>query len=347
MASILPYNRNGKPTRYRAHIRLAGKPPKSKVFDKRQDAIRWARQQEALADAPPTDGLRLTLARVIDEYLKLRAFSRTKKSVMNTVKKSIGSHRLDELTPSVFVEHAKRRANAGVGPATVSIDLTFTRSALRHAGVAMDVDTSAALAALEMARGSLSRMRIAGASHQRSRRPTEDELKLLRERFLTSVPHMWDITLFAICTCMRLGEITRVTFDAVDRDKRLLLIKDRKHPTKKVGNDQWVPLLVGPVTFQGNTVDPLQIIDARPKLAANARIFPHATGTISHAFHTATIALGIDDLHFHDLRHEGVSRLFEHGYAIEQVAMVSGHRSWKNLQRYTNLKPESLHKFKT
>lgn len=44
-----------------------------------------------------------------------------------------------------------------------------------------------------------------------------------------------------------------------------------------------------------------------------------------------------------DLRHEGTSRLFEAGFAIEQVALVTGHKDWKMLRRYTHLKPESLH----
>ena len=53
--------------------------------------------------------------------------------------------------------------------------------------------------------------------------------------------------------------------------------------------------------------------------------------------------LKIEDLHFHDLRHEGTSRLFEAGFSIEQVALVTGHKDWKMLRRYTHLKPEHLH----
>ena len=53
--------------------------------------------------------------------------------------------------------------------------------------------------------------------------------------------------------------------------------------------------------------------------------------------------LKIEDLHFHDLRHEGASRLFEAGFSIQQVALVTGHRDWKMLRRYTHLKPETLH----
>ncbi len=52
--------------------------------------------------------------------------------------------------------------------------------------------------------------------------------------------------------------------------------------------------------------------------------------------------LGIKDLHFHDLRHEGISRLFEADWDIPQVAAVSGHRDWKMLQRYTHLRPSFI-----
>ena len=50
------------------------------------------------------------------------------------------------------------------------------------------------------------------------------------------------------------------------------------------------------------------------------RIFPYSTDAISAAFTRACKVLGIEDLHFHDLRHEGVSRLFEMGWTIPQVA---------------------------
>jgi integrase len=49
--------------------------------------------------------------------------------------------------------------------------------------------------------------------------------------------------------------------------------------------------------------------------------------------------LGIEDLHFHDLRHEAISRLFEADWDIPMVAAVSGHIDWKMLQRYTHLRP--------
>lgn len=49
--------------------------------------------------------------------------------------------------------------------------------------------------------------------------------------------------------------------------------------------------------------------------------------------------MGIVDLRFHDFRHEATSRLFEAGLSIEKVALVTGHKDWKMLKRYTHLDP--------
>jgi site-specific recombinase XerD len=74
------------------------------------------------------------------------------------------------------------------------------------------------------------------------------------------------------------------------------------------------------------------------------RVFPYHSKSVGAAFRRSCNAIDIDDLCFHDLRHEGTSRLFEAGFSIQQVAMVTGHKDWRMLQRYTNLKPEDLHK---
>ena len=55
------------------------------------------------------------------------------------------------------------------------------------------------------------------------------------------------------------------------------------------------------------------------------------------------IKLGIEDLHFHDLRHEACSRLFELGTLdVMEVAAISGHKSLAMLKRYTHLKAQRL-----
>lgn len=77
-------------------------------------------------------------------------------------------------------------------------------------------------------------------------------------------------------------------------------------------------------------------------LRCDARILPYNAESVSAAFQRACNRLGIVDLHFHDLRHEGITRLFESGLSIEEVAVISGHRSWAMLHRYTHLSAVTL-----
>ena len=82
------------------------------------------------------------------------------------------------------------------------------------------------------------------------------------------------------------------------------------------------------------------IIEAQARI--DDRVFPYGSESVSNGFRRICRHLEIEDLHFHDLRHEGISRLFERGYQIQEVAMVSGHRDWGSLRRYVNLKASDL-----
>ena len=135
---------------------------------------------------------------------------------------------------------------------------------------------------------------------------------------------MTKIVPFAILSTRRQEEIVTIRWRDFDQDR--ILIRDMKHPGQKFGNDVWVDLPSEAVAY----------INSMPKI--DERIFPYSTDAVSAAFTRACKVLGIEDLHFHDLRHDGVSRLFEMGRTIPQAASVSGHRSWQNLKRYTHLR---------
>lgn len=240
------------------------------------------------------------------------------------------------LTSDRLTEHVNARRAAGTGGVTVGIDLTYIGGILKTASAIwrMPVDQTV----VTDARARLAHLGVSTKSKERTRRPTAEELDRLCEHFRAKgtrqrVP-MPDIIRFAVATAMRLGEIIRLKWDDLNEADRTIVIRDRKHPTEKVGNDQEVPLL-------GETFD---IVKRQPKTAE--RIFPVTEGTVSTIFPRACNALGIDDLKFHDLRHEGVSHLFEQGFSIEQVALVSGHRDWKMLARYTQIRAKDLHQLR-
>ena len=89
-------------------------------------------------------------------------------------------------------------------------------------------------------------------------------------------------------------------------------------------------------------LDAFEIVQRQPK--TSELIFPWNFDTVSSVFPRACSALEIVDLHFHDLHHKGVSRMFEAGYQIQEVAIVSGHKDWAMLKRYTQLKAKDLHR---
>ncbi|WP_051460600.1 tyrosine-type recombinase/integrase [Xanthobacter sp. 126] len=175
------------------------------------------------------------------------------------------------------------------------------------------------------------RLGLTSKSEARERRPALEELNKLmlhfgeiRRRRPSSLP-MQMIVAFAIFSTRRQDEITRIEWADLDEKRSRIMVRDMKNPGEKKGNDVRCDL----------PPPALRLIQAMPK--TGARIFPYSTDAISAAFTRACAFLEIDDLHFHDLRHEGVSRLFEMGGTIASVAAVSGHRSWQSLKRYTHL----------
>ena len=71
-------------------------------------------------------------------------------------------------------------------------------------------------------------------------------------------------------------------------------------------------------------------------------LFTYTGRGLSGAFLKLCRKVKINDLHFHDLRHEATSRLFEKGLNPVEVATITGHKDTKMLMRYTHLRAEDL-----
>lgn len=64
---------------------------------------------------------------------------------------------------------------------------------------------------------------------------------------------------------------------------------------------------------------------------------------IIQAMEQARKKAGLQDLHFHDLRHEAISRLFENtDLDVMEIKTISGHRSMQMLARYSHLRAHRL-----
>ena len=342
--------------RWRVIVRRKGQKSASKYFSSHVEAVKWARAQEVDADRgelTPT-GLKTTVGHLVRTYRSgfKKAFTRTKAWNLNLLEKTFDTVRLDELNGPSIINFVTKREKQGAGPVTNGQTLTYLRSVIRHGGVLAGAgkESALALAELSIVWDTLAHsQRATATSNKRDRRPTEDELVALLDFFdsrpRSAVP-MSEICLFAIATAMRQGEIVGpkgVVWEDFSEATRTLMVRKRKDPRTPGGRDMQIPLLVGAVVVKGRVIDPVEIIlRQRTARLRTGRIFPNSTNTVSVSFTNACRELGIEDLVFHDLRHDGISRMFEADYTIAKVASVSGHKSWKNLQRYTHINPEKF-----
>ena len=71
-------------------------------------------------------------------------------------------------------------------------------------------------------------------------------------------------------------------------------------------------------------------------------LFSRSPNGVTGGFLRLCRKVGIEDLRFHDLRHEATSRLFEKGLNPVEVATITGHKDTRMLMRYTHLRAEDL-----
>jgi integrase len=299
----------------------------AQTFDRKQAAYAWLENREKQLKAP--GGLErrddVPFGKAIARYLEESegSMGRTKATYLKKIMESeIGPIRCSELTSDKLVAFARKLP---VKPQTRSNYFSHLSPIFAVATPAWRYPLSKQ--EFENAMESMKRLKLISKSDERDRRPTLAELDRLMEHFAgrrTDSAPMQKIVAFAIFSTRRQEEITRLQWDDLDEDR--IVVRAMKDPKNKQQNHVRCEL----------TPEALTIINSMPRL--NTAIFPYTTDAISSAFTKACKILGIEDLHFHDLRHEGISRLFEMGLTIPQVATVSGHRSWSSLKRYTHIR---------
>jgi integrase len=306
----------------------------NRTFDRRQAALVWLEKRERELNQPGgLDKARhqaVTLGMAIDRYISEseKQMGRTKAQVLRTIQgMTIANKPISTITSADLVAML-REIDAQPSTRGNYLSHISTIFALARPAWGYDAEHSTAKDAASSAK----RLGITAKSKHRSRRPTLDELDRLMDHFQdreTRRPAMMPMTkiiVFALFSARRQEEITRIRWDDLDPAHSRILVRDMKNPGEKLGNDVWCDL----------PEPALKLILSMPR--TDREIFPYTTDAISANFTRACQLLGIEDLVFHDLRHEAASRLFEMGLNIPHVAAVTGHRSWQSLKRYTHLR---------
>lgn len=319
---------NGK---WQAQVRRKGYPAASRTFTRHNDALEWARHMDRRADRKDLDGItsaeadNATVHDLIEKYLIEVMPAKPSQEVQTYILRRFQLHpiakkRIQEITAQDFSAYKEERL-CEISATTFNHQLGI----IQHA-----FETAIKEWNWPLRNNPLKLVRRPKNDPNRTRRLSPDEERqLLAEIENTRNSHMKPIFLFALATAMRRGEILRMKWSDINFNTKTLHI-----PLTKNGHPRTIPL----------SSHALAVLD---KLKDHERkqqqlVFPVSDNALKMAWQRLRDRTGILDLHFHDLRHEAITRFVERGLSVPEVALISGHRDYRMLFRYTHLKPESI-----
>lgn len=320
--------RNG----WSVQIRRKGYPQQTRTLPTKSEALAWAREQEGRIDkALSPINLRVlkgtTLRDVLKRYLrevtpgKDSAYTENARITKILREEAFCDLTLADLSPKVFADYRTARL-AKVKPATINRELGLMRHALEVARREWDIDLPA---------NPLDRVTRPKLNNARDRRLRPGEYDRLKAALLKTRNDMiGPVVEFAIHTAMRRGEILALRWEQINWDQRTAYIAD-----SKTGVPRTIPLL-------DRAVAVLTALQAEHGEQHYGPVFGLTMEAFKQAWERARNRAGLGDLHFHDLRHEAISRLCEMGLTLPEVALISGHKDPRMLFRYVNLRPADL-----
>lgn len=351
-------------SRFRAQIRVnrKGLPPfiKTRTFAKESQAKEWIKRFEAelllnpaMLD-PETKTVSKTLKEFITQYIEeiQDEFAETKVSALKHIcDYDITQMDVYSLSRQDFSNFAIERRKGdpmqmkdGVSPSTALKDLSHISSVLNHAELVWGEDIAETKNELSQALIGLKKARIVTKSKDRDRLVTSNELQMLTNHFYkgwkrvrNAIP-MHLVMWLAIYTGRREGELCQMRLSDFDRKNCQWKIRDVKNPDGSKGNHKFAHLEPNALMIIDELLEPTTRKRMLELGYSEELLLPINVKTLSDYFRRACSILGIEDLRFHDLRHEAATRYAEDGFTIPQLQTITLHSSWNSLKRYVNLR---------
>ena len=132
---------------------------------------------------------------------------------------------------------------------------------------------------------------------------------------------------------MRFGEITKLQVRDIDFEKSIATLHDTKN-----GESRDVPMVQRALDI----CDKYRFKEKVLQFQTSQTLFPVHRDKFRHNFEQAGKKANVKNFRFHDLRACSITNLFKDGWDISSVAVVSGHKSWSELQKYTRIKAIDL-----
>lgn len=308
---------------WRAEVRKGG-IYESATFPSKLLAERWATQLEADIGAGKRGSTpRKTLGELLQRYAEeVSSTKRSERWERNRIAfictDPLSQILIADLSSQDMAAWRDRRVRA-TSPATVRREMTLLNHAINISIKEWGWLTS----------NPMSQIRKPSDSQARDRRITDTELEAIchvagyhRDQIPgTMTSRVAAALLFAIESAMRVGEIVKLTWDRVDIKARVAHLDMTKN-----GFSRDVPL----------SREAIRLLEQLPRVEGDPRVFLlSATASVDAIFRKIKTKAGIEDLHFHDSRHEAITRL-SRKLDVLALARMTGHRNIKELMTYYN-----------
>lgn len=343
MASITKRTTKENTETWLVQIRIKGHKTINKTFLTYDEALKYANKEELrvrknVANRGKADTKAFMNAKFVDviELYRKEVDSTSKHAMqLRTIVKHLGEVTIGEVNKKFLKSYISKMLTE-----TTHIKTTFKAGTIaRHFSAMTKVykwyadEMEVELVTLPFKTALLPR----GWNVKRERRLSRDEEKRLRAR-MHQAKHgfVWQMLLtFAIETAARLQEMLYAKWDEVDFDVGVWRIPAQHCKSRKTRS----------VPISHKAMACLKILKAHASAEDN-RIF-HWFKTkdgCAGTFKYFTETIGLVDFRFHDLRHEGISRmvLFRRQLSIYEIMKIVGHSSLDMLNRYANLRGEEL-----
>lgn len=314
---------------FKVLIRKNGFPQQIKTFKTKADAQKWARLIESEIDRgvfiDRTEADKTTIGELIDRYIQevtpLKKSAKNDRQRMLFLKKHFGHYKASQLQSKHIAIYRNKRLAEGKQGSTVIKEIGSMSHLLdisiKDWGIPLVSNVATLVRKPKQAKG-------------RDRRLIDDEeLILLQAAKNSKSPLLAPIITLALETGMRLGELLSLDWVNIDLRKQTAFL-----PITKNGESRTVPL-------SKKAIETLQAI---PRKINDSRVFWtwKRADSFEYTWRRMLNNTNIQDLRFHDLRHEACSRFFERGFNIMETAHISGHKTLQQLKRYTHLKTEDI-----
>ena len=311
-------------------IRRKGWPEQSRTFDTKADAERWARAVEGEMDrgifVSRKEAESTTLGEALERYGKeVSALKKGAVQELSVVRILSGSPLsrmyLAAIQGKDIAKYRDTMMADGYSPITIKRRLSVLSHLFTIATKEWGMDGLVNPVPL---------VSVQKPSNARDRRLVGNE----EERLLAAAREYGEplpsIIRFALETTLRRGALAAMLWKNVDIQTRVLFVPV---PNSKNGESYRVPL----------SSQAIGVLNAQPR-RMDGKVWGIQADSITQAFDRVCKRAGIEDLRFHDLRHEATSRLFEKGFNPMEVSTITGHKTLQMLKRYTHLRAEDLAK---